>query len=277
MDIFSSPDALQQHLNLASKSGPLVFVPTMGALHEGHLSLVKTARKYGNTVLVSIFVNPSQFGPNEDFDAYPRDLQRDKDLCKQAGVDILFTPTVSDIFPDKHHKTEVRVPGLSELYCGASRPQFFGGITTVLLRFFNIIRPDCVILGEKDYQQYVIVKHCVRDLFLPIQVQTSPLIRETYGLAMSSRNAYLSTEQKEKATTIYQGLQAARALFDSGETHVEALLTCIKTQLSPEIRLDYLVCVHPESLLPVSQSESGSRFLFAGTLGPTRLIDTLAL
>ncbi len=204
-------------IQLRQEGKVIGFVPTMGALHKGHLSLMKHAKAESDIVVASIFVNPAQFGPKEDYKEYPRDLEGDTEKARSAGIDILFVPQVSAIYPDGY-KTYVEVEGLADIMCGKARPGHFSGVATVVLKLFNIVRPHKTFLGQKDYQQTVIIKRIVKDLNADVEIVMLPTVREEDGLAMSSRNQYLNQEERRSATILYQSLQEARLLFESGET-----------------------------------------------------------
>jgi pantoate--beta-alanine ligase len=209
--------------NLRSKDRLIGLVPTMGALHEGHLSLVRLAKERADTVIVSIFVNPLQFGPSEDVTKYPRDLARDVELCEQAGVDVVFTPTVEEMYP-RGHSTYVTEEMISKPLCGQSRPNHFRGVTTVMAKLFNIVRPDVAVFGQKDAQQVAVIKKMVNDLHFCIDIVTGPLVRESDGLAMSSRNRYLTASQREEARVVDQALKRAKEMVDGGVRNVDRLV-----------------------------------------------------
>jgi pantoate--beta-alanine ligase len=233
--------------------------------------LAKTQAKH---VIVSIFVNPTQFGPTEDFEAYPRTREADLSLLKEAGVDMAFVPTATTIYPKGLQTTRVYVPQLGDLYCGKSRPLLFEGVCSVVLRLFHIVTPTHAVFGEKDFQQLVIIRQLVEDLYLPIQIIGGPIMREEDGLAMSSRNCYLSAQQRTQAATIYATLCAL------ADTKVELATSIAKavTRLATNgIRTDYLTLVREDTLEEISVPTKGTRLLFAGYLGNTRLIDNLSL
>lgn len=211
---------IQTHRDMGHRIG---FVPTMGNLHAGHLSLVETAKKHADIVVVSIFVNPTQFGPNEDFDAYPRTFEQDQALLEQEGADIVFAPEVAEVYPNWPNLTKVQVAELGNNHCGASRPGHFDGVTTVVSKLFNMVRPDCAVFGQKDFQQLAIIKRMTSDLNFDIEIIGAPIVREVNGLAMSSRNGYLSNEQKEHASFIYQTLNWLKQQIDNGERDYRAL------------------------------------------------------
>jgi pantoate--beta-alanine ligase len=254
------------------------FVPTMGALHEGHLSLVRAARARCDVVVVSIFVNPTQFGPNEDFGKYPRTLERDRQLLEGERVDVLFTPTVEEMYP-QGAVTWVTVEGLSEKLCGRSRPGHFRGVTTVVAKLFHIVGPDYAFFGQKDAAQATIIRRMVRDLDFPVEVNVCPIVRERDGLAMSSRNAYLDPGQRKSATVLHRALMRIQTLADKGERGAARLISEGKSVIAeePGVRLDYLEVVDPETLDPVQDISRGALVAVAAFLGPTRLIDNVVL
>ncbi|MEO0190426.1 MAG: pantoate--beta-alanine ligase [candidate division WOR-3 bacterium] len=254
------------------------FVPTMGYLHEGHLSLIRIAHKHSDYVVCSIFVNPTQFGPNEDFNRYPRDLKRDEGLLKKEKVDMLFYPSVKEMYPDGY-KTYVEVEELSSVLCGKSRPGHFRGVATVVLKLFNIVKPDIAVFGEKDYQQAMIIKQMVKDLNLDVKIITGPIVRESDGLAMSSRNTYLSPEERTNATVLYKALTWARnSFYQENIKSPEYLITQMKHMIEEKGgQVDYIVIVDKNDLTPVRFIKKGDRILLAAFFGRTRLIDNLEI
>ncbi|MCP4228690.1 MAG: pantoate--beta-alanine ligase, partial [bacterium] len=224
------------------------LVPTMGGLHEGHLSLIRRADNENEKVIVTVFVNPKQFGPEEDLDRYPRDLDRDMSLADEAGADVVFAPDANVIYPEGF-STYVNVEGLTDLLCGASRPGHFRGVITVCVKLFSIVRADRTYFGEKDAQQLRIIKRVVRDLNIPIEVVACPIIREPDGLAMSSRNVYLSPEQREGAVCLYNALLKAESLYDSGTRESGTIIREIEAVISgvPEAEIDYISIVDNDS------------------------------
>jgi len=254
----------------------VAFVPTMGALHEGHLSLVKTARKQADRTVVSIFVNPIQFAPNEDFSAYPRDEQRDSELLTKAKADLLYAPTVDDMFPEDF-STRVEVIGLTSRLEGASRPHHFSGVTTIVTKLFMQCLPDVAIFGEKDYQQLLVVRQMVRDLNIPIRVIGVPTMRETDGLAMSSRNAYLSEADRVIAPRLHTVLEQISRDLSSGHLIHEAIALGRDWLAGTGFRVDYLELREAESFLPLDDSlvTVPARLLVAAYLGRTRLLDNV--
>lgn len=255
---------------------PVGFVPTMGYLHEGHLSLARRARQECAFVVMSIFVNPTQFGPHEDFDRYPRDLPRDTRLAEQAGVDLIFAPSVEEMYP-AGFSTYVEVEGVTARWEGERRPGHFRGVATVVLKLFNQVQPDRAYFGEKDYQQLQVVKRMVRDLDLPVEIVGCPIVRELDGLAMSSRNVYLSPEHRRAATVLYRTLVRGRELAAQGEREVSRLLEGMRAVLrsEPLVQEDYLAIVDPTSLEPLEHVTGLARILIAGRVGNVRLIDNM--
>ena len=254
------------------------FVPTMGALHEGHLSLVEEAKKRCDIVVVSIFVNPIQFAPSEDFAGYPRNLSRDKKLLKNFSIDILFLPEAAKMFPEGF-KTFVEVDALSKKMCGRSRPAHFRGVTTVVAKLFNIVNPDLAFFGEKDYQQQLIIKRMAADLNLPVEVVSLPTVRGFDGLAMSSRNAYLNPKEKKSAAILYKALSMAQREIQAGERDLNKILFRMRSLIGsePTVRLDYLVAADPETLQELKQIKGKVLFALAVYIGKTRLIDNLVV
>ncbi len=254
------------------------LVPTMGALHDGHLSLVRAARARCGVVVVSIFVNPTQFGPNEDFSKYPRTFERDCKLLEAERVDFVFAPSVEEMYP-KGATTWVTVEGLSEKLCGRSRTGHFRGVTTVVAKLFHAVAPDYAFFGQKDAAQATIIRSMVRDLDFGVEIMVCPIVRESDGLAMSSRNAYLDPAQRKSAAVLYRALMRIQTLADKGERSAARLMDEGKSVLAeqPGIRLDYLAIVHPETLDPVADISRGALVAVAAFVGTTRLIDNLVL
>lgn len=262
----------------AQLSGPVGFVPTMGYLHQGHLSLIERARAECASVIVSIFVNPTQFGPTEDFARYPRDLPRDLELCRRAGVSLVFVPPESEIYPPGF-ATFVEVTGLQDRWEGRSRPGHFRGVATVVARLFQLTRPDRAYFGEKDYQQLQIIKRMVRDLAFELEIVPCPTIREPDGLAMSSRNSYLDPDARRHALALWEALQAAQAQAAAGERTGAALTCAMRAAVEryPDVELDYAAIVDPETLEPLAVIEGEARALIAARIGGVRLIDNAAI
>src|SRR4051794_18997567 len=254
------------------------FVPTMGALHEGHLSLVRAAKAQADVVAVSIFVNPTQFGPNEDLSRYPRPFERDCGLLEREGVDILFAPPDEEMYPPGA-VTYVTVKDMSERLCGRSRPGHFRGVTTVVSKLFHIVEPDAAFFGQKDAAQVAIIRRMVRDLNLPVEIVVCPILREADGLALSSRNAYLSPEERQRALVLHRALLRVEELAVAGERDAARLLAAGREEFAREssVRLDYLEIVNPDTLDAVADVSGGALVAVAAYVGTTRLIDNIVL
>ena len=251
----------------------------MGALHAGHLSLVRAARERCEVVAASVFVNPAQFAPNEDFAKYPRDLERDKKLLAAEGVVLLFAPGVDEMYPEGA-ATIVYVEGLSEKLCGRSRPGHFRGVTTIVAKLFNIVGPDAAFFGQKDAAQVAIIRKMARDLNFPVEIVACPIVREPDGLAMSSRNTYLNPAERKQALALSRTLRQIEKQFAAGERGANELISAGKAALArePGVRLDYLEIVNPETLDPVSSEDvCGALVAVAAFVGGTRLIDNVVL
>lgn len=279
MKIIRTSAAMQKWSRTAAH--PIVFVPTMGALHEGHMALVARARKLTGkkgSVVVSIFVNPMQFGPKEDLSRYPRPFERDAAMCREAGVDVIFNPTPGEIYPDGF-STAVDESSVSTTLCGASRPGHFRGVCTVVLKLFNIVQPDTAVFGLKDYQQCRVLQRMVRDLAVPVKMDFVETVRESDGLALSSRNRYLSADERGQAPIIRKALLAARAAFRSGESSTTNLTKLIHREIAKatDARPDYISVVDGESLQPVKSVKQGDVIAVAIFFGNTRLIDNIRL
>lgn len=256
----------------------LVFVPTMGFLHEGHLSLVRDAKTRGDKVIVSIFVNPAQFTPEEDFATYPRGLERDRQLLEKEGIDVLFNPSADEIYPEGY-QTSIKVEKLGGLLCARFRPGHFRGVATIVAKLFNIVRPHLAIFGCKDYQQLQIVRQLVRDLNLPIEIIAHPTVRESDGLAMSSRNAYLDPQERKAALCLSRSLRMAEALTRQGERRAKIVLERVTGELKKEslARVEYVSLIDAESLQDVDQLERPAVLALAVRIGKARLIDNQIL
>jgi len=250
----------------------------MGYLHEGHLSLIRAARIESDLVVVSIFVNPKQFGPGEDFERYPRDLERDKGMAEKAGADVIFHPPPAEMYPEGS-STFVEETKLSKRLCGLSRPTHFRGVTTVVLKLFNIVVPDAAYFGQKDAQQALIIKRMVRDLNLPVRIEVLPIVREEDGLAMSSRNEYLSAEERKQATVLCRSLMEAKKLIGSGVREPDKIKERMKEiiESAQESRIDYVSIVSGETLDDVEEVRGNVLIALAVFIGKTRLIDNLQL
>ncbi|MFW6010544.1 MAG: pantoate--beta-alanine ligase [Gemmatimonadota bacterium] len=253
------------------------FVPTMGYLHEGHLSLVDRARREADVVVVSIFVNPAQFGPDEDYDAYPRDLDRDLEAAADRGVDVVFAPEVAEMYP--RPQTVWVEPGpFADRLCGASRPGHFRGVLTVVLKLFHAVEPDLAVFGRKDFQQLVLVRRMTEELNLPIRILGGPVVREPDGLAMSSRNAYLSDQERRRSLSLSRGLRRARRSFGEGERNPERLEEIAREPLEEaDARIDYVEVVDPSTLERPEEARAESVCAVAAHVGDTRLIDNARL
>jgi pantoate--beta-alanine ligase len=263
----------------ATRSGKtLGFVPTMGALHEGHLSLVRAAKARCNFTAVSIFVNPLQFAPTEDLAKYPRPLERDAGMLEQLGVDLLFLPTPDEMYPPGS-QTHVLVGDLSDKLDGASRPGHFRGVATVVTKLFEIVRPDCAFFGQKDAAQVAVLRKLVSDLDMDVEIVVCPIVREKDGLAMSSRNMYLTPEQRQQALVLHRALMRVQMTADQGERNVAKLIEGGKQVIAeePAARLDYFAVVDPNTLDPVADVSRGTLVAVAAYFGTTRLIDNILL
>jgi pantoate--beta-alanine ligase len=256
----------------------LGFVPTMGALHEGHLSLVRAARASADLVAASIFVNPTQFGPNEDLAKYPRSFERDRQMLEREGVDLLVAPSVEEMYP-AGAVTWVTVEELSGKLDGRSRPGHFRGVTTVVAKLFHIVEPDRAFFGQKDAAQVAIIRRMVRDLNLPVEIVVCPIVRETDGLALSSRNAYLDAGQRKQALVLHRSLMRVQHMAEAGERQATALIAAGRQVLGeePSIRLDYFEIVNPDTLDPLNEVSPGALIAVAAYVGTTRLIDNIVL
>lgn len=275
MEIVESIASLQQYLTNVRAAGKIIaFVPTMGFLHEGHLSLLEEGRRRGDLLVLSIFVNPTQFGQGEDFEEYPRDLQQDCALAGAAGVDVVFAPTAAAMYP-QGYVTEVNVSGITAGLCGASRPTHFRGVCTIVTKLFNIVQPHVALFGAKDFQQLAVVKRMTQDLNLPIEIIGMPIHREADGLAMSSRNVYLDAEQRRQALALSQAITQARDLVRQGEENAAAVIAAVSGHLGAQslIRNDYVAICHQLTLEPQHRIDRDSVLLIAAFVGQTRLID----
>ncbi len=261
-----------------AKKQCLGLVPTMGALHEGHLSLVRTAKAQCDAVTVSMFVNPTQFGPKEDLARYPRPFDRDRKLLEKEGVDILFAPSAEEMYP-RDEVTWVTVEGLSEKLDGRSRPGHFRGVTTVVAKLFNIVEPDVSFFGQKDAAQAAVIRRMVRDLNFPVEIAVCPIVRESDGLAMSSRNAYLSPEERRRALVLHNSLLRVEQQFHAGEKNAAHLIAAAKEVFAsePQVWLDYFEIVDPDTLDPIEQVSMQTLVAVAAYVGSTRLIDNIVL
>lgn len=263
---------------LRSDGAVIGLVPTMGALHEGHLSLIRIASELADAVVVSVFVNPTQFGPSEDFDRYPRDLEKDAALSEAAGCDIVFAPSVEDVYPS-HYATVVHVQRMSQRLCGAQRPGHFDGVTTVVAKLFNIVRPSIAVFGQKDGQQVAIIERMAADLNMGVEVIRAPTVREPDGLAVSSRNAYLLREERAEAPVLFRALEHGRSLYEGGERDavrvIEAVQGLIESGSRAEVQ--YVAAVDAQTLEGVAELRPGTMIALAARIGSTRLIDNIVL
>ena len=260
------------------RSESVAVVPTMGALHAGHLSLATTAREEADFVVVTVFVNPSQFGPGEDFEQYPRTLEQDVAACERVGVDLVFAPPAAAMYP-AGFRTRVEVEGLSEVLEGACRPGHFTGVATVVLKLLNIVQADVACFGRKDYQQLMLVRRMCTDLNLPTEIRTCPTVREADGLALSSRNAYLNDEQRESALALSRALQLARRQLLQGETSLARVREAMRELLesTPRVQLEYATVTHPETLEEIEAPLAEMVALVAARVDTVRLIDNLPI
>lgn len=268
----------QYSAKLADEGDRIGFVPTMGFLHEGHLSLMRQARLENHALVVSIFVNPTQFGPGEDLEAYPRDMERDTELCREVGCDVLFNPGAGDVYPEGFCTT-VSVAGLTEGLCGASRPGHFDGVTTVVAKLFNIVRPHRAYFGLKDYQQFKVIERMTKDLDMDISIVGMPIIREPDGLAMSSRNSYLTEAERVSGLSLSASLELAARMVAEGTVDTAAITDAVREMIEamPHTEVDYIQCVDAEDLEPVSRLEKSTLLALAVGVGKARLIDNTVL
>ncbi len=281
MKVFRTISELQNVLNeLRFQKKIISFVPTMGYLHEGHLSLIRYAKQNSDFCVVSIFVNPTQFGPNEDFNRYPRDEQRDLNLLEKEKCDFVFIPSVQEMYGE-NYQTYVKVKKYSEILEGEFRPTHFEGVTTVVLKLFNIVNPDFSVFGQKDAQQAFIIKKMVDDLNIPIRIDVLPIVRESDGLAMSSRNVYLNEEERKQALCLYRGIQLAEELFSKGERSAKVLIENVKDLIKQYslAKIDYVEIVDKKNFEKVDFLVEGEKYylLLAVKIGNTRLIDNAIL
>lgn len=280
MQIIKNVAEMRSWINLKKSDGLAIgLVPTMGYLHEGHLSLVHKAKAENDAVVLSLFINPLQFGPKEDLASYPRDLKADALLAEQAGVDVIFHPEVAEMYPSYPPLTVVEVKDITERLCGASRPGHFTGVTTVVSKLFNIVQPYRAYFGQKDYQQVQVIKQMVQDLNMPVTIVTVPIKREIDGLALSSRNTYLSPEEREEALCLNEALQICLDRFKNGEKQVSTLLEAMRGRITqaPSAEIDYVEICDAASLKPLERIEGPAVAALAVRIGKTRLIDNMIL
>ena len=256
----------------------IAFIPTMGYLHEGHLSLIREGCRHGDEVVVSIFVNPTQFGPGEDLDTYPRAFERDRELAESAGATVIFNPAKEGLYADDY-QTYVTLEKLPFHLCGLSRPVFFRGVATVVTKLFNIVKPHIAVFGEKDYQQLLVIRRMVRDLNFDVRIIGAPIVREADGLAMSSRNSYLTTDERQHALCLYQALKQAEAMVSEGMRSAAELIDAARKLINvhPDADIDYIEIFDPETIETVGSVDSPARMALAVRIGKTRLIDNTLL
>ncbi len=279
MQIIDSIQAMKSLVReVRSKGQTIGFVPTMGYLHQGHLTLMRTAKEKCNFVVASIFVNPLQFGVGEDFEEYPRDLGRDSKLAEEAGVDVIFAPTVKEMYP-KGYSTFVEEERITDKLCGESRPGHFKGVTTVVTKLFNIVQPDLAFFGQKDAQQSLVLKKMVKDLNMNLEIQVLPTVREEDGLAMSSRNSYLNSSERQSALLLSKSLNMAQNLIEAGERRVAEIKKAIHKLITQDTlaRIDYVEILSLPDLEEVEFLEGSSLIAMAVFIGNTRLIDNLVV
>lgn len=278
MKVFNEIEACYGAVRDAQRRGGRVgLIPTMGALHEGHVSLIEAARRRCGSAAVTIFVNPTQFGPDEDFEKYPSDIEADLAVCEASGADIVFTPSVETLYP-RGFETTIHVSGLTEGLCGAHRPGHFDGVTTIVAKLLNILPTDAAFFGEKDYQQLLVIRRMVRDLNLPVEIAACPIVREKDGLACSSRNRYLSSSQRTQAAVLSRALFSARDRIAAGHKRVKELVTRIRAEIleAGPAKIDYVEIVDAETLDSLTEVDRPARIVLAARIGPCRLIDNVA-
>lgn len=275
MKVITTIDEVRDQVKAWRNNGESIgLVPTMGYLHEGHQSLMASAKKDNQRVIVTIFVNPMQFGPKEDLASYPRDLERDKKACQQMGVDLIFCPSADEMY-DANFNSYVNVNGLTDALCGKKRPGHFKGVCTVVTKLFNITQPDRAYFGQKDAQQLAVIQRMVQDLNIPIEIIGCPIVRESDGLAKSSRNSYLSDNERKAAVCLYQSIELANTMIAQGERSVATILSAMQllVEQQPLAKIDYIEFVDLSSLKPVSQLTQDTLCALAVYIGKTRLID----
>ena len=279
MEIIEKIAVMQETSEKWRRDGALiVLVPTMGFLHEGHVELLRVGRQKGDTLIMSLFVNPAQFGPQEDYQTYPSDTEGDLEKARSVGVDAVFMPTADEMYPDRS-QTTVNVEEITQYLCGESRPGHFAGVTTVVAKLFNITKPHLAIFGEKDYQQLAVIKQMVRDLDMGIDILGVPTVREQDGLAMSSRNSYLNAEERVSALSLKKGLDLASALVATGEKDPGKIKNSVRELIlnHPFTEIDYITISDPEKLTDIERVDGPSLLALAVRVGKTRLIDNIIL
>jgi pantoate--beta-alanine ligase len=279
MKIITQIAEMQKQANVLQSEGKRIgLVPTMGYLHEGHLSLVREVKKHSDVAVMSIFVNPTQFGPREDFEDYPRDFGRDVELAKSAGSDIIFYPDRQDIYPE-HYLTYVNVEKIASVLCGKSRPTHFRGVTTIVAKLFNIVKPHVAVFGQKDAQQAIVIKRMAADLNYDIEFIVAPIVRENDGLAMSSRNSYLTPSHRAQAVVLYQSLMEAKRMIDNGERNARIIQDRMKAMIEqqPDAVIDYIEIVDTTNLEPQTKLMGEVLIAVAVQLGKPRLIDNIII
>jgi len=282
MKIINEIDKMRIYSRIMKKDSKSIgFVPTMGYLHDGHVSLIKNARKQNDIVVLSIFVNPIQFAPGEDYEKYPRNAAKDEEIAKGEGVDVIFYPNKEDMYPNGY-STYVEVENLSEGLCGLSRPGHFKGVSTVVMKLFQIVKPDIAYFGQKDAQQAIVIKKMVNDLNMDIIIKVLPIVREPDGLAMSSRNEYLNKKERESATVLYQALKKAEGLFSGGERNAKKIIDSIQGLIKQDLiktintaKIDYIKAVDMNSLEDIDEIKNEALITLAVSIGKTRLIDNI--
>jgi pantoate--beta-alanine ligase len=275
MKVFESAKKMQSYSDaLRSQGKKIAFVPTMGFFHEGHLRLMKEAKKMADCVVVSIYVNPTQFGPQEDFSKYPRDFERDHQMAESVGVDVIFYPTNKEMYP-AGYQTYVHVENVTENLCGMSRPGHFRGVTTVCCKLFNIVKPHIAVFGKKDFQQFVTIERMVHDLNMDLQIIGLPTVREAHGLAMSSRNKYLQKHERNSALSLFRSLRLAQKLYDGGERKSQVIIDKVEKLINkaPGTDVDYIKICSTKTLKDIREIKNQSVIALAVKVGATRLID----
>ena len=279
MKIFDNIIDLRKYLaNIRKDNKNIGLVPTMGYLHKGHISLIDKSVQQNDITVLSIYVNPTQFAPNEDYKTYPNDLENDKRLAQDAGADIIFIPNNKIMYPD-NYLTYVTVNNLTDNLCGKSRPTHFRGVTTIVTKLFNIVQPNRAYFGQKDAQQVIIIKKMVKDLNIPVDIITCPIIREKDGLALSSRNTYLNNEERQQATVLFESLQLAKSYIDNGEHSASVIETIIRKMITqkPSTNIDYISIVNADTLKNINHIKGNILIALAVKVGNTRLIDNIKL